>query len=176
MIDSRGTSLPRPLPDGADFERDLAAVLSSGIHRALAQLNARTRFRFTAIYRLEQRLLRSVCLYDRENPTINFAGPVVAPESCYREAGILLGRERVGTDRARQLRPSRGARAASAEPVSPASHVDVPLRLPSGRIAGVLSHIDPRPRLLPRSEREKLDAVASALAIRLTELHPAGRD
>ena len=52
----------------AQFHR---AVECGGLYGALHYLNARTSFRYTAIYRLDGQMMRNIFLYDRqgENPT-----------------------------------------------------------------------------------------------------------
>lgn len=70
------------------FRQSFAKSLRAGVHPALAHLNARTRFRFTALYRSEGSLLRGVCLYDRENPTLRCGLPALATPACYLAAPI----------------------------------------------------------------------------------------
>ena len=45
---------------------------------ALGYLNARVRFRYTGIFHPEPPLLRNFHLFDRENPTLNVSGNVIA--------------------------------------------------------------------------------------------------
>src|SRR5919107_5315661 len=54
---------------------ELAGVLAEcGLHAGLRFLNARTRHRFTGVYRFDPPMLRNLCLFDRENPTLRFGG------------------------------------------------------------------------------------------------------
>jgi hypothetical protein len=61
-------------PEIPELCRDI--LTSAGPMAALRFLNARTRFRFTGIYRVDSALLRNVYLFDRENPTLNVSGDV----------------------------------------------------------------------------------------------------
>ena len=122
---------------------------------ALRFLNARTRFRFTGIYRAEPPLLRNVWLFDRENPTLNVSGEVCPLEETY--CAIVAGRG-LPFRTADARRDARLATHASREHVI--SYCGVPIRRDDGRVWGSLCHFDVRPRLLPRSEIEVLEAVA----------------
>lgn len=58
----------RQLLDAVEqFTRQLR---DGGVHASLGFLNARTRHRFTGVYRFEPPMLRSVALFDRENPSV----------------------------------------------------------------------------------------------------------
>jgi hypothetical protein len=64
-----------------------------GVSAVLALLNARTRYRFTGVYRLEPPLLRNVHLYDRENPSLEGSGgsdPRVAPGAMPSSLGVPI--------------------------------------------------------------------------------------
>jgi GAF domain-containing protein len=125
---------------------------------ALGILNARTRFRYTGLYRAEPPLLRNVQLFDRENPALRqvdelrridetYCSIVCATELPFNTANAPLD-ERLGTHPARD---------------TVISYAGVPLRLPSGRPWGVLCHYDSRPRLLPPAELAALAAVSPVL-------------
>jgi hypothetical protein len=47
-----------------------AALTSGGMRAALAFLNAMNEYRFTALYRYEDPILRNLYFYDRENPDV----------------------------------------------------------------------------------------------------------
>ncbi len=49
----------------ADFDAFKAAIQAGGLDAALAFLNRRTDFRYTAIYRLDGNMMRNIRLYDR---------------------------------------------------------------------------------------------------------------
>src|SRR5580693_1888844 len=90
-----GTSTGPRLPSRSEracLHADLLVVHRvAGMYGVLGYLNARTRFRFTGIFWAEAVHLRSVLLYDRENPGLRATGitrplsgvtasaPVVAP-------------------------------------------------------------------------------------------------
>jgi len=64
-----------------------------GVSAVLALLNARTRYRFTGVYRMEPPLLRNVHLYDRENPSLDGSGgsdPLVAPDAMLSSLGVPI--------------------------------------------------------------------------------------
>ena len=135
-------------------------LASAGPIEALHFLNARTRFRFTGIYRAEPPLLRNVHLFDRENATLNVSGEVCPLEQTY--CAIVAGsRQPFRTRDAR--RDDRLTAHAARECVI--SYCGVPIRSASGTVWGTLCHFDVRPRLLPRSEIEVLEAVAGTLDV-----------
>ncbi|HET7189305.1 MAG TPA: GAF domain-containing protein [Gemmatimonadaceae bacterium] len=133
-----------------------ASILASGGPvDALRFLNARTRFRFTGIYRADPPVLRNVWLFDRENPTLNVSGEVCPLEETY--CAIVAGSQQpLRTADAR--RDARLTSHAAREHVI--SYCGVPIRRDDGLVWGTLCHFDVRPRLLARSEIEVLEAVA----------------
>lgn len=140
-----------------------ARILASGSPiEALRFLNARTRFRFTGIYRADPPMLRNVWLFDRENPTLNVSGEVCPLEETY--CAIVAGSQQPFRTVDAQ-RDARLATHASREHVI--SYCGVPIRRDDGRVWGTLCHFDVRPRLLVRSEIEVLEAVAAEVG-RLT--------
>jgi hypothetical protein len=151
-----------------------ARLRERGVLAALELLNARTRFRFTGIYRAEPPLLRNVFLVDRENPTINVSGAVCPLDETY--CAITCARESAFTtrDAAHDARlvghPARD---------SVISYAGIPLRLAGGRAWGTLCHFDLRPRLLARGELPLLEAAAPVLVRFLRErglLAPSAAD
>lgn len=147
-------------PPHGEIVACVAAAVAARLHAhgassALELLNARTRFRFTGVYRAEPPLLRNIFLVDRENPAINVSGAVCPLDetycaiTCAREAAFAT---RDATHDARLVEhPARD---------SVISYAGVPLRLPGGRAWGTLCHFDLRPRLLPPTELAVLDAAA----------------
>lgn len=130
-------------------------LLRSGVLGALRFLNARTRFRFTGIYRADPPNLRNLFLTDRENPSLNVSGEVCPLDETY--CGITCARELAfmtadaQRDRRLAAHPARD---------SVLSYAGVPLRLPGARPWGTLCHFDLRPRLLRASEVTVLQQVA----------------
>ena len=157
------TAHPNVRLDAPHTARDLVravtrALEDDGICAALGLLNARTRFRYTGLYRADPPLLRNLELFDRENPTLRqvdelrpiddtYCSIVCATEAPFNTANAPLD-ERLGAHPARD---------------SVISYAGVPLRLPSGRAWGVLCHFDRRPRLLPPAELAALAAVSPVL-------------
>lgn len=142
--------------------RECSTIVStSGIGPALAWLNARTRFRFTGLYRVDPPLLRNLELFDRENPHINVSGEVRKLDDTYCALVYYSGPFDT-PDSARDDRlnghPSRA---------SVISYAGVPLRRENGEVWGTLCHFDVRPRLLPRGERRLLESVGPVFAASL---------
>lgn len=147
----------------ADFRRAFATILATGAYPALAHVNARTRFRFTALYRVDGSRFRGVCLYDRENPTLRCALPPCAPAACYSAAKSVARAPRAASRRTSLALPGEddigmGDRNAGG------CRTAVALPLSRWELAGVLLHTDPRPRILLLGERERLATIASLLA------------
>ena len=136
--------------------REVRARLSGdGVLAALAWLNARTRFRFTGLYRAEPPLLRNLYLVDRENPALNVSGEACLLDDTYCAITCTRDADFTTSDARRDARlaehPARR---------SVISYAGVPVRL-TGGVQGTLCHYDLRPRLLPPTELAHLDAVAS---------------
>ena len=94
----------RPERDGAGVARSEAlspeaivrvtevALEEEGLHAALRVLNGTTGYRFTGVYRFEPGWVRSVALYDRENPHLLLGADVPMKESyctLTADAGVL---------------------------------------------------------------------------------------
>lgn len=153
---------PAPTSERRSTERvpaRFASLLAAGNVRAvLARLNARTRYRFTGLYRVEPPLLRSVELFDRENPSLRLAGDInTLEDTCC--AIVAHSEEPFATADARADRRVTGPAARSAV----ISYVGVPVHTPDGDLWGTLCHFDVRPRLIPRRELPVLAWVAREL-------------
>jgi len=139
---------------------DLSTMLrTSEVIAALAYLNARTRFRFTGIYRVEPPLLRNVHLFDRENPALNVSGNASPLEDTYcsitaRSEGGFATPD-AGADRRLETHAARD---------SVISYCGVPIRMEDGRVWGTLCHFDVRPRLIPPAELPVLESVVTLFA------------
>jgi GAF domain-containing protein len=133
-----------------------ARLSDGGVLAALGWLNARTRFRFTGLYRAEPPILRNLYLVDRENPSVNVSGEICPLDetycaiTCAHDAGFTTSDAR--RDARLVEHPARR---------SVISYAGVPVRLAGGGAWGTLCHYDLRPRLLPPTELAHLDAVAS---------------
>ena len=135
------------------------ALEERGLTAAIALLNARTRFRYTGVYRAEPPELYNLCLHDRENPSLNVSGEVHPIEATYCSIVCATGQPFETPD---ALNDPRLRGHAALDTVL--SYAGVPLRRPSGVPWGVLCHWDPRPRLLSSSESESLALVAPLIA------------
>jgi hypothetical protein len=171
--EAHGASGSPAIPEMVTREGDSARVITAMVSRlrdggpagALEFLNARTRYRFTGIYRADPPFLRNVFLYDRENPAIGAtSGAVTTIDQTY--CGIVVANEDqfatgdAGLDPRLTEHPARG---------SVISYAGVPLRLTSGRAWGTLCHFDVRPRLLLGAEFGVLHAAAPLLVSWLRE-------
>lgn len=137
----------------------MADVLQQrGLDGALAFLNARTRHRFTGVYRFASPMLVNVALFDRENPTLRARGDIHLLNATYCQIVHDVGRPFVTTDARRDERlvahPAR-------ERI--VSYCGVPLSGPDDTLYGVLCHHDPRPRIARQSEIRFLESIAPLL-------------
>lgn len=130
----------------------------SGLHAALAFLNARTRHRYTAVYRFEPPMLRNVCLYDRENPSLHVGGDSLMHEtycSIVGDRAISFSTADSLADPQLTGHPSRG---------SVQAYCGAPVVDEHGTCIGTLCHFDPRPRLVPETEILVMERVGALLA------------
>lgn len=154
----------------AETTRICADILSNaGSLAVLSFLNARTRFRFTGLYRVEPPLLRNTDLYDRENPTLNVSGEISRLDDTY--CGILWRNDRPFCTPNAHVDERLEAHAARERVLS---YCGVPIRGESGCVCGTLCHFDDRPRLLHTSEIHVLEAAAPLFALRLGEISRPG--
>ncbi len=144
----------------ARISAELRTMLrTSEVIAALAYLNARTRFRFTGIYRVEPPLLRNLHLFDRENPALNVSGNSSPLEDTY--CSITARSERgfatpdASADRRLKTHAARD---------SVISYCGVPILMEDGRVWGTLCHFDVRPRLIPPAEVPVLESVVTLFA------------
>jgi len=151
----------RVAPD-ALIARAVASARSAlwrGAHAVLATVNARTRFRYTGLYRVESEILRNIALFDRENPMLRAAGECTPLQATYCNIVAANGLSLAIGDAPNDARlighPARG---------SVLSYVGVPVRDRAGRVAGTLCHWDSRPRLAPAGELLVLERVAEMLS------------
>jgi hypothetical protein len=142
----------------ADAARRFADLLAaSGLHAALEFLNARTRHRYTGVYRFDPPLLRSVCLFDRENPTVTLGGDVPMRETycaIVGERAAPFATPDAAADARLVRHPSRA---------STLAYCGVPVRGADGSCAGSLCHFDVRPRLVPDSEVPLMERAAEMI-------------
>ena len=143
----------------SDLVQQFSARLENGgLHDALAFLNARTRHRYTGVFRFEPPMLQSVELYDRENPPLRFTHNVPLRDTyCafVAAAGLAFDTENSLFDSRLKLH--------SARETIRAYHA-VPLYGDGEVCFGSLCHWDVRPRLIPTAEIPLLLAVAAIVA------------
>ena len=136
-----------------------ALLCQDEILSALGYLNGRTRYRFTGIFRFEPPILRNLCLYDRENPSLNLSGGVHPLDDTYcaivRRSAVPFTTPDAPRDE--RLRSHRARRTVI-------SYVGVPIRKRDGTLVGVLCHYDVRPRLGPEGEIATLERITPLLA------------
>ena len=156
-------------------ERDPATTFADtlvrrGLHEALGYLNGRTRHRFTGVYHFDPPLLRSICLFDRENPALTVGGDTPMDESYCS----LVGRDRApfatadaGGDARLRSHPAR---------TSVLAYCGAPLLTGDGACIGTLCHFDVRPRLVPVAELRLLERLAALVATATGWSAPARRE
>ena len=141
-----------------ELTQELEGILDGrGLHAALRFLNARTRFRFTGLYRFEPPALRNLCLFDRENPDIVLAGAVPLREtycSIVGDGAAAFSTGDAGADARLTTHPARDAVIA---------YCGTPV-LVGDRAVGSLCHFDARPRLVPVAELPLMARAAELLA------------
>lgn len=148
---------PRPVPQTRvtramleGVERDLMlAYRIGGMHTALGVLNARTRFRVTALCPLQPRSLACVS-YDRENLHGLFDASLGEVCSSAQAIADDFGVARAGSD------TSSGSRGAPS-PIAFASRTGALVLAASGAAWGVLFHYDLRLRVATLKERQILE-------------------
>ncbi len=148
------------LQEQQELDQQLAqfrlAFNSGGLLGALRYLNARTTFRYTAIYRLDGQMMRNIHLYDRqgENPTSLSEVPL-GDSFCQfvlRDNGFHTANS---ADDARLIgHPYQGV-------IN--SYFGLPLSRKAGTIYGTFCHFDVEPMMIPDSEIPFLEAVSPAL-------------
>ena len=127
-----------------------------GLHGALGFLNARTTYRYTAIYRLDGQMMRNISLYDREgeNPT-SLAEVPLGDSFCQfviRDNGFNTANS---ADDARLLgNPYQGVLN---------SYFGLPLSRKAGTIYGTFCHFDAQPMEMADSEIALVEAVSTVL-------------
>jgi GAF domain-containing protein len=146
-------------PDGSEWleatvERFASHLEHEGLRVALGYLNSQTRFRFTGAYRLAPPLLRSIEIFDRENPAIALVAEVEMQTtycSIVGETKDGLAVDDAALDERVKTHPAREKYAA---------YCGVPLRRPDGEAFGTLCHYDPRPRIGTAGQLQLLERVA----------------
>jgi GAF domain-containing protein len=140
---------------------------TKGLHAALGFLNARTRHRFTALYRFELPMLRSVCLYDRENPAVRIAGDSLMQETycsfVWDRAGHFATADALGDERLIS-HPNR---------YSVQAYCGAPVVDDAGICVGTLCHFDGRPRLVPETEIPVMERIGRLLVAACAASRPA---
>ena len=134
-----------------------AALEREGVRGALRYLNQRTRHRYTGIYRFDPPMLRSIVLYDRENPALE-VGSDTHIEQSY--CSLVRNEERLVTIADADDDPRVAAHPARARYQA---YCGTPVRDREGRCVGSLCHFDARPRLVPDSELPLLEHAAALL-------------
>ena len=151
-----------------DVAREFQQILGAqGLHAALRFLNARTRHRFTGVYRFSHPTLRSLCLFDRENPTLKVGSDNPMLEtycSVLDESRAPFALEDSATDARVTTHLARDR---------VISYCGVPVLDPDGSVVGSLCHFDLRPRIVPRAEIPIMEAVAPLVFETIEREYPA---
>jgi GAF domain-containing protein len=130
----------------------LAEIELGGLEAGLKFLNARTDYRYTAIYRFEGAMMRNIYLYDRQGEAVsNFAKVPLGDSFCQfvmAEGGFSTCDS--GQDERLLGHPYQGVLNA---------YFGLPLSRRPGTIYGTLCHFDFRPIVIQDSEIEFLQSV-----------------
>jgi GAF domain-containing protein len=144
----------------ADVVAGLQATLErDGVRGALRYLNQRTRHRYTGIYRFDPPMLRSIVLYDRENPALQVGSDTRIEQSYCSlvrddERPVTIADADADADPRLLVHPARARYQA---------YCGTPVRDGDGRCVGSLCHFDSRPRLVPECELPLLARAAELL-------------
>lgn len=142
------------LPDAMEKFRD--AMAAGGVAKALEFLNARTDYRYTAIFRFEGDVMRNIWLYDRLGESgASFASVPLGDSFCQyvmAENGFCTSDS--GNDERLASHAYRGVLN---------SYVGLPLSLEGGSIYGTFCHFDFTPQSVPDNEIPFLESVTPEL-------------
>ena len=137
------------------------ALKDDGLFGLLRVLNEQTPYRFTGIYRFEGRWVKSIWLYDRENPAVLHGSDVLWDDS-YCRMTVTGGDECEIVDSLRDRRLTTHAARHSVQ-----CYLAVLLRTSDGREWGTLCHYDVCPRAMSPDVLELLRAVRPLVERRL---------
>ena len=129
------------------------ALQVGGLFGLLKTLNGRTPYRFTGIYRFDGEWVKSVWLYDREHPNIEFGSDVLWDHSYCRMTAAHGEYCEIADATADARLVSHVARRRVQ------SYVAVLLHQPDRSSLGTLCHYDVCPRETPRDVIRELQAV-----------------
>ena len=132
-------------------------LISDDLFGALRVLNQTTDYRFTGIYLLDGRWVRSVLLFDKECPNVQIGHDILWDES-YCSITAMDGTQCEITN---SLTDPRLAKHAAREAVQ--SHCGVLLRSPDREPLGTLCHFDVRPRDIPTGALDTLKGLRSII-------------
>ena len=104
-------------------------------------------------------MLQNVCLFDRENPSLNVSGDIHLLEDTYCAIVNASGKPFQTADA--QVDPQVANHSARNRIIS---YCGIPLRV-DGVVRGVLCHFDTRPRLVLQGELDFLATMEPALAL-----------
>jgi GAF domain-containing protein len=131
----------------------LAEIELGGIEAGLKYLNARTAYRYTAIYRFEGAMMRNIYLYDRQGEVVSdFAKVPLGDSFCQfvmAEGGFITSDS--AKDERLQGHPYQGVLNA---------YFGLPLSRKPGTLYGTFCHFDFKPQVIDDREIEFLQSVA----------------
>lgn len=133
-----------------------SAVEKGGLPGALCHRNARTSYRYTAIYRLDGQMMRNIHIYDRQSEsTANLSEMPLGDSFCrFVMADNGFSTANSATDDRPQGHSYRGILNA---------YVGLPLSRKPGTIYGTFCHFDFEPMQIADSEIPLIEAAASVL-------------
>lgn len=128
-----------------------------GLQAVLAYLNARTRHRYTGIYRFDPPMLRNIALHDRENPEVHVGSDALMVDTYCSIVGEVEAPFFIADSEHDDRVAQHSAR------TSIFAYCGAPVCDDAGTCVGSLCHFDVRPRLVPESEIPILEQVATLL-------------
>ena len=130
-------------------------LVSDDLFAPLRLLNETTDYRFTGIYWLDGKWVKSVLLFDREHPNVQIGHDVLWDESYCR----ITATDGVACEITNSLTDARLTTHGAREAVQ--CYCAVLLRSPEGKPLGTICHYDVRPRQTPAGGVETLKALQS---------------
>jgi hypothetical protein len=137
-----------------------AAIDAGGLEAALAHLNRRTDFRYTAIYRLDGGMMRNICLFDRQGQDVSNLAEVPLGDSFCQF--VMADNGFRTADSSQDARLDGHVYQGILN-----SYFGLPLSHQPGTIYGTLCHFDFDPKQIPDSEVPFLESVRPILMSRL---------
>ena len=135
-----------------------------GVRGALAWLNSRTQYRYTALYLVDGTVLKNIYVFDRNDPTDKpYTDTPINEAYC----NLVMDTEQaiIVTDALHDARTARHSYSAAIR-----SFCGFPLQRADGSACGALCHFDDQPLEIDASERAMLDIAGKVLGRALEQI------